>query len=98
MAGPVKHERILAKRVREISLNLITRYLEDTSPENDRFRKDLLLKLATNVLPRINEISGPDGGEIPLPILNGLSNTVPIDNVIPTNNGNEENIRPQETN
>ena len=39
-----------------------------------QFRKDLLMKYAPRVLPTINEISGPDGGEIPLPIYGGKSN------------------------
>lgn len=64
MAAPVKKERILATQVRELSLNLINRYLTDESPENEKFRKDLILKLSTNILPRVNQLEGPDGGAI----------------------------------
>ncbi len=68
MAAPIKSERILASNVRTLSLKLISQYLNDNSIENDKFRKDLLLKLATNVLPRINQIEGEDGKPIQIQI------------------------------
>lgn len=78
MAAPVKNERILASNVRTLSLNLITRYLNDDSPENDKFRKDLLLKLATNVLPRITQLEGSDGDPIAVSIT-GFNYVTPND-------------------
>lgn len=68
MAGTPKNDRILAADVRKLSLNLISKYLKDESPENDKFRKDLILKLATNVLPRITQLEGEEGSPIKVAI------------------------------
>lgn len=93
MAGVPKKERMLANQVRDLSLNLISKYLKDETPENDKFRKDLILKLATNVLPRINQIEGEDGAPIQVAITGfnyvvpqsgaGGSNPTPNPNEIP---------------
>lgn len=64
MAAPVKNQRILATRVRELSLKLIEKYLKDESETNAQFRKELILKLAATALPRITEVSGADGAPI----------------------------------
>lgn len=68
MAAPTKNDRILAQDVRKLSLNLIAKYLKDESEANDKFRKDLILKLATNVLPRITQLEGEDGKPIQISI------------------------------
>lgn len=68
MAAPTKNDRILAQDVRKLSLNLIAKYLKDESEANDKFRKDLILKLATNVLPRITQLEGEEGSPIKVAI------------------------------
>lgn len=79
--GQIKPLRDLASRVRELTLREIEKVLINEGGTVDKeFRKAVILKLATNVLPRINEHSGPDGGAIEvLPILGGVTKT----NVIP---------------
>lgn len=69
MAGTVKQERILATQVRQISLTLIKKYLEDESEGNDKFRKDLILKLAATTLPRITQLEGEDGEPIKVNVI-----------------------------
>ena len=49
------------------------------------YKKELILRLAGTALPRVNEHSGPDGGEIPLPIYGSRS--------VHTNNGDRETIQ-----
>lgn len=67
--SPNQRERLLAGQVRELSLNLVFKYLNDESDENKKFRQDLLLKLATNLLPRKNEVTGEDGEPIKLTVV-----------------------------
>ena len=47
--------------------------VERQNKEMAEMKKQLLLRMSTTLLPRLNELSGPDGGEIPLPIYGGLS-------------------------
>ena len=68
MAAPTKKERILADRVRNLELDIIEKYLLDDSPENKKFKQDLILKLATNILPRKVEMGGEDGKPIRLQV------------------------------
>lgn len=62
--GKTLNDRLLAANVRTLALRQIKIALEDDSEENHSFRKELLLKLATTVLPRLNEVTGADGGAI----------------------------------
>ena len=66
MAGPLKVTRDLADKVRKIGLTEIIDVLENKRDYGMDFRKQLLLKLAPTLLPRINEHSGPDGKPIPI--------------------------------
>ena len=68
-------ERMLATQVRQLSLSLIHKYLEDESDENKKFRQDLILKLATNILPRKTEIGGDKDNPTPIQIYAGKSLT-----------------------
>ena len=68
-------DRELATKVRTKALNDIYAVLdgdEDVETWSD-LKKQVVLKLAGTVLPRLNEHSGPDGGEIPLPIYGSRS-------------------------
>ena len=87
MAGKNNNDRELASQVRSLCLNEIKAIFEyevDTkmTSDNESFdenkhmyemKKQLILKMSTSILPRLNELSGPDGGEIPIPIYNGKS-------------------------
>ena len=60
--GKTLNDRRLAAEVRTLGLTLIKWHL--TQGKDKAFKKALLLKLAPTLLPRINEISGEDGGEL----------------------------------
>lgn len=66
--GKTYEERQLAKEVRDLALNRIKNILVGEEKVEKRFEQALLLKLAGAVLPRVNEVSGPEGK--PIPILN----------------------------
>ena len=51
----------------------INTLFQDENKEMADMKKQLILKMSTSILPRLNELSGPDGGEIPLPIYGGKS-------------------------
>lgn len=76
MAGKTHQDRELAAKVRSLCLEEIQQVLEGTHAElseDVNFKKQLLLKLSSSILPRLNEVSGPDGGEIPIPIYGSKS-------------------------
>ncbi len=85
MAGKTHQDRELASQVRSLCLNEIKDIFEYKQPEGItsenaevvkqmyEMKKQLILKMSTSILPRLNELSGPDGGEIPLPIYGGKS-------------------------
>jgi len=83
MAGVAIQDRKLAAKVRSLTLEKIMKVLN--GEEND-FQRQVLLKLAATVLPRINEHSGgEDENGKALPILfNVIGN-------VPSNNSNSEN-------
>jgi len=59
MAGKTLNDRKLASEVRTLSLRAIKAALNGKDAD---FKKQLLLRLAPTVLPRITEFSGEDGG------------------------------------
>ncbi len=69
--GKSMQDRELAAKVRTLTLKECEKAL---LKKKGRLYEAILLKLAGSVLPRLNEISGPDGGDIPLPLLGGKSN------------------------
>jgi hypothetical protein len=60
MAGPIKPDMELQREVRRLTLRKIKSILE--ADNDDEFTKAVILKLAGTVLPRINEVTGEDGG------------------------------------
>ncbi len=72
MAGALKNDKKLSIAVRRLALSKIKAALEDTQHKKytEKFQNELLLKLASTVLPRITEVSGDDGGPIHLLIDN----------------------------
>ena len=75
MANEVFNDRKKSGDVRSKVLDCIQLVLDDDLEVNDwsDYKKDLIRRMSTSILPRLNELSGPDGGEIPLPIYGGLS-------------------------
>lgn len=63
MAGIPSNDRALGARVRRLTLKKIEVILRDDY-EDIAFQKAVILKLASSILPRINEHSGEDGGAI----------------------------------
>ena len=76
-------DRELAARVRSLALSEIEKVLKR---KKGRLYEAVLIKLAGSVLPRLNELSGPEGS--PIPLLYALSH----------NNGNEKDSSAEETN
>jgi hypothetical protein len=60
-------DRELAARVRSLALSEIESVL--TEKKDKELYKAVLIKLAGSVLPRLNEVSGPDGGELKMGVL-----------------------------
>lgn len=81
--GKSFQDRQLAAEVRTLGLLEIKKALTSL-PDDDEFKKAVVLKLAGTVLPRLTELSGPEGE--PIPILNALQR----------NNGNTEGSKPLE--
>ena len=81
MAGKSHQDRELASQVRSMVLTEIKdifsykmhKPLTDEDHVIFKLKEQLLLRMSTSILPRLNELSGPDGGEIPLPIYGGKS-------------------------
>lgn len=62
MAGPIKPDMELQREVRRLGLREIRSVLLEEGLGD--FKKAVILKLASTVLPRINEHMGEDGGAI----------------------------------
>lgn len=73
--GKSFQDRELASKVRTQALNDL--YLILTNDKKiekwSDLKRQVLLKMSTTILPRLNEHSGPDGS--PIPLLNVLHNT-----------------------
>lgn len=55
------NDRELAGEVRTLTLTEIRKYL---TGEDEDFKKQLLLRLSGSILPRLNEVTGENGGAI----------------------------------
>ena len=64
--------RALAGEVRDLALSHLKEILNPGYEDKD-FQKDLLLRLAGSLLPKLNEVSGPEGKPIPILNLNEIS-------------------------
>ncbi len=85
------YDRELGGKVRTLTLEQIYKVLMGEMYAHDTaFKKQLLLKLAGNILPRLNEHTGAEGEALfPKPIME-LSN-------VSKNNSNKEGNKPNET-
>lgn len=68
--GKSFNDRELAGEVRTLTLTEIRKYL--TGSDED-FKKQLLLRLSGSILPRLNEVTGANGGAI---VIEGVEITV----------------------
>lgn len=59
--GKSFNDRELAGEVRTLTLNEIKKALTGTDED---FKKQVILKLAGSILPRLNELTGENGGAI----------------------------------
>lgn len=76
--GKTLQDRKLAADVRNLTLREIFKYL---TGDDEEFKRELILKLAVTVLPRITEVHDDEGRELPRPILYAVY----------SNNSNQEN-------
>lgn len=56
--GSKFNDRILAGQVRNLALSQMKAILEGN---DEAYKKELLLKISSSLLPRLNEVSGPEG-------------------------------------
>ena len=80
MAGVTLNNRKLAADVREKTLKEIQRILDSKDPEDAAYKKELVIKLAASVLPRLNEHTGEDGEKLTINVIKygGNNDTLPI--------------------
>jgi hypothetical protein len=74
MAGAISNDRKQGARVRRLLLDEIER-LFDTDPlklseRETETKRELLLRMSSNTLPRLHEVAGEDGGPITVQIIN----------------------------
>lgn len=91
--GVTRNDRIMAAEVRRLGLKKLKDILEDENHQkySQEFFAAVFLRLAANLLPRLNEHTGADGDKLfPAPLLNGKSND--------SNNSTKETTLTEETN
>lgn len=67
------NDRLLAGQVRNLALDHLKRIL-DPKFKDKEFQAEMLLKIAPNLLPRLNEVTGEGGKALfPIPIYGGNS-------------------------
>ena len=66
MARATTYDQEKVKELRMAALNDILEVLKESSKAKKfgKFKQEMLLKLAGTVLPRVNELTGKDGGAI----------------------------------
>lgn len=62
--GKSFNDRELAGEVRTLALQEIKKVL--SGKNNEKFKQELILKLAGSILPRLNEVTGEGGGPVEL--------------------------------
>ena len=64
VGGKSFQDRQLAADVRKLVLSEIKEIIEDKKYKDKIFRKAVILKLTGQILPRLNELTGDDGGPV----------------------------------
>ena len=80
--GKLFNDRELAAEVRTLALKQIKRALKGKYGDEE-FKKAVILRLAGAILPRLNEVSGPNGKPIPI-------SNIFVDNALQDHESNEE--------
>jgi hypothetical protein len=81
MAGPKYSDKLLSSDVRRLALKEVRDVLTGDKDYGLEFKKALILKLSGNILPRLNEHTGDEGGPMIFQITkeiaekNGVSST-----------------------
>lgn len=70
--GKSFNDRELAGQVRNLALGHLKKILSENY-EDKEYQKQMLLKLANTLLPRLNELSGENGGPIELKTITGMT-------------------------
>lgn len=85
MASPNFQDRVKAAELRSRLMDEVFLILDDSKEAHAKIakwsemKKRIVEKMAANLLPRVNEHTGADGAELPVPIFN-----------VSTNNGNSQ--------
>ena len=93
MAGIIHNDRELGARVRRLTLKQIEKILLG---DDEDYKKQIILKLSSSILPRINEISGEGGEPLTIKIINygdrdsTSLHTETISNTLPASDGQQE--------
>lgn len=77
MAGTTLNDRRLAAEVRTLSLKEMKKVLQGNDED---YKKQLILKLASSALPRLNEHTGEDGEPMKLIYDKSFVASAPTDN------------------
>lgn len=79
--GKTLNDRLLAASVRSLALGEIKKYLEgkENGYKDKEMKSALLLKLASSLLPRLNEVTG-EGGDPIAHTITGINYIVPNGN------------------
>lgn len=85
IGGKSLNDRKLAASVRTLALQEIQKVLEMDDCE---YKRQVVLKLAPSLLPRLNEHTGKDGEDLPTPILAHLH--------VSTHDGDNQDSQSQE--
>lgn len=75
MAGVALNDRELGARVRRLTLKQIEKILLG---DDEAYKKEIIMKLAASILPRINEHSGEDGRPITIQVINYDNSETPV--------------------
>lgn len=82
MAAPVLNDRKQAARVRKLLMDEIERYFSTDplklSETEQTTKRELLLRMAANTLPRLNEHTGEDGDPIKYTLVSYADSTAPV--------------------
>lgn len=71
MSQPIYPDKLRARELRRLSLDAM---IEIIKGEHTDIRNQLILRLAGSVLPRLNEVTGEDGGAIVVEVAKEIFN------------------------
>lgn len=92
MAAPIAPHRKKAATLRALALDLSIAALkgEGEYGNDTEFKKQLLLRIASNILPRLNEHTGDNGGAIVVATSPELANKYGLSAITQSSSGDSE--------